>query len=387
MKHIISKFIWVTTVAAITFSCSRASESISTPKFDAGYSTGMDAVISDGVVISSSSSSSQIKREIVSQLYYTMGQLNAWRAVSDLSRATVTVNSVAPLADGLFEAHYSAKLFVSWPRRTPVPASHILVMPAQMGNITEFVEANSKCRDEFQHEADAGNFWYYFRPEADECPLRNGGIQNEDVLKVRRIAMTMSVSSENTTNKYPEYSKVWEDGKLVITAMFGKETAGATDASDAGVSSYNAMYRLLRATLGIPTAQNVALSANEVPGVDHPDVEMEFNSPHGPVQVSIMLLEGVREMTSQQEADYRRRTMDSDMVSYSGHSGLGANIRALGSMGNFQPNQYQIFFVNGCDTFAYVDNALRDAHLAANPGFSPSKFFDIITNSMPSYFC
>jgi hypothetical protein len=39
-----------------------------------------------------------------------------------------------------------------------------------------------------------------------------------------------------------------------------------------------------------------------------------------------------------------------------------------------------IFFVNGCDSFAYVDNALRDAHAG------PSKFFDLITNAMPSYF-
>jgi hypothetical protein len=42
--------------------------------------------------------------------------------------------------------------------------------------------------------------------------------------------------------------------------------------------------------------------------------------------------------------------------------------------------------VNGCDTFAYVDYSLRDAHAAVNPGYGPNKFFDIITNAMPSYF-
>jgi hypothetical protein len=374
----------VLSLAAI--SCSRTPDSVSKIKFDGGYSVAMDGKISDGVVISRSSAQWQIKSDINDQLYYTMGQLNAWNGVSDLSRTTLSILSTTMLSEGLYEVHYSATLFVSWPRQTAVPAEFDLVMPAQMHKISQFVATSASCREDFSHEAISGNFWYYFRPEAPGCKLRQGGIPGEDKMIVRRFPMTMTISPENTTDKYPEYSKVWEDGKLVVTAMFGKETSGATDSSDAGISAYNDMYRRLRATFGPPTSQSVVVAPNQSPGATHDDIEMEFRTAHGPLKVSIMLLEGLREMTSEQMANYGRRTIDSDLVIYSGHSGLGANIRALGSMGNFQANQYQIFFVNGCDTFGYVGDALGEAHAAVNPGAKKSKYLDIITNSMPSYF-
>ena len=146
------------------------------------------------------------------------------------------------------------------------------------------------------------------------------------------------------------------------------------------------MYQVLRQNFGTPIFQSVPLDANASPAPQINDVEMTFATPQGQLNVVIMLVEGVRNMTSAQTARYNDRTKRSDLVSYSGHSGLGANIRALTRMGSFLPGQYQIFFVNGCDTFAYVENSLRDAHAAANPGFGPSKYFDMITNSMPSYF-
>ena len=48
--------------------------------------------------------------------------------------------------------------------------------------------------------------------------------------------------------------------------------------------------------------------------------------------------------------------------------------------------QYQIIFINGCDTFAYVDDSLRDAHHRVNPEAGPDKYFEMITNAMPSMF-
>ncbi|MDQ3230895.1 MAG: hypothetical protein M3Q07_03670 [Pseudobdellovibrionaceae bacterium] len=81
-------------------------------------------------------------------------------------------------------------------------------------------------------------------------------------------------------------------------------------------------------------------------------------------------------------------TEDTDfgIAAYNGHSGLGRNIRALARMGSFQAGQYKIFFINGCDTFAYADDALWDAHAAVNPDSAPTKYLDVITNAMPSYF-
>ena len=102
----------------------------------------------------------------------------------------------------------------------------------------------------------------------------------------------------------------------------------------------------------------------------------------------LILVEDIKEVYpgSEIETLYNERTTYSDFVSYSGHSGLGANIRQLAQMGRFVPGQYQIFLINGCDTFAYVDEALARAHERVNPGKGRYKFFDILTNAMPSFF-
>jgi hypothetical protein len=146
------------------------------------------------------------------------------------------------------------------------------------------------------------------------------------------------------------------------------------------------MYAMLRSRFGEPLAQDVEVPAGTRPGVAYPAINMIFETPEGTLDVDILLIDGILSTGDAFKKRYNERTKISDLVSYNGHSGLGANIRALARMGTFVQGQYQLFFVNGCDTFAYVDNALRDAHAAVNPGYGPSKFFDIITNAMPSYF-
>ena len=43
--------------------------------------------------------------------------------------------------------------------------------------------------------------------------------------------------------------------------------------------------------------------------------------------------------------------------------------------------------MNGCDTYAYVDSALADAHKAVNPDDTTGyKYVDIVNNAMPAYF-
>jgi hypothetical protein len=76
-----------------------------------------------------------------------------------------------------------------------------------------------------------------------------------------------------------------------------------------------------------------------------------------------------------------------DLIVYNGHAGLGANIRAMAQKGSWVAGQYAMIFINGCDTFAYIDSALYDAHAAVNTDDQlGTKYVDIVTNAMPSYF-
>ena len=71
---------------------------------------------------------------------------------------------------------------------------------------------------------------------------------------------------------------------------------------------------------------------------------------------------------------------------YNGHAGMGDNVEALARLAEFTRGHYQIFFVNGCDTFTYANESLFEAHSRANPGSEPSKYMDILSNSMSNYF-
>lgn len=369
----------------------RTSADTSTPLFDAYHSVALDGTITAGRIIASSDRDPIITGEIREQLMYTIGQLNGLNGVADGRRTEITIGEKVARTDGRWDVTYAAKLFIAWPREKAVPATLELVLPAggyydQLDRFNDAYGADEasgkKCMAWEAHDVTMGIFWYYYRPAKPGCSLLDPML--DDVKTVARFPVNLAVSGENTDGKSPEYGKVWEDGKLVVTAIFGKNEEGATSNWDAGIAAYRELYQDLISTYGSPVT--TTLPAGLEPDVDHDDVALTFNVPNGVLDVRLFLVDGIRSTRPDFQPKYNERTKVSDFVSYSGHSGLGANIRALAGMGQFVAGQYQIFLINGCDTFAYVDGALRDAHQVVNPTFGPNKFFDIITNAMPSYF-
>ena len=105
------------------------------------------------------------------------------------------------------------------------------------------------------------------------------------------------------------------------------------------------------------------------------------------VEVVALLVDNVRTAGAEFNSRYAELTPDADLIIYNGHAGLGANIRALAQKGHWRTGQYAMVFMNGCDTYAYIDSALADAHKAVNPDDTTGhKYLDIVTNAMPSFF-
>ena len=77
-----------------------------------------------------------------------------------------------------------------------------------------------------------------------------------------------------------------------------------------------------------------------------------------------------------------------DLVVYNGHSELSKNTNALARKGKVAKEKYQLFFFDSCDTFAYLDTALVDRRKEVNGASDPkgSKYLDVVTNVLPSYF-
>jgi len=388
-----------TLVAALLIS---ATTLAARPKFDSAHTVALDGTITEGKIITSYPSSWSVKREVKEQLMYSIGQLNGLDGGSpDMNKLEVSVGESKQLENGLYEVTYAAKLFIAWPLSVQVPRSYNLIVPARgdYSSLEKFFKAfgadensSKKCLAWEAHDVTSGIFWYYYRPNKYSCPLNTLNTEESDL--VSTIQIQLKKSDENTTGKFPEYGKVWEDKKLVSTLIFGKATEGSESEYDAGVKAYRDTVNALLKRFGKPTEVNVQLAYNQYynqynlnNALKNPYVAMTFDlGSEKTLDVALFLIEGIRVAGSEFIQKYNERTLNSDYISYSGHSGLGANIRALARMGEFAQDQYQIFLVNGCDTFAYVDDALRNSHASVNPGFGKDKFVDVITNAMPSYF-
>lgn len=319
-------------------------------------------------------------QQVKDQLMFTMGQLNGSRGVARLDLLQIS-NIQTGSQDGKTHITYHAKVPVAWGRRNNVPASYELILPADMSFAAQqafFDKYKTTCVEGAEDHMESGNFWYFYRPL--ECNLAAA-----DIVKT---TADVSLSSLNTTGKYPEYDQVWKDGVLNVVAVFGKYDDSGTTSSDAGISAYNSFVRNIQSALKQFNMTTIPASIPTSPGIANPDVTVDATLPDGrKVHVTVLLTNQIRNTDAAFDARYAEVTPNADYLSYNGHSGLGANIRALTRKGRWQAGQYTIAFINGCDTYAYVDSSLAQARAQLNPDDpTGTKHLDIATNAMPSFF-
>ncbi len=356
-------------------------------KYDSATNVALDGTVEQGVVVTDSDADDVVRGEVIEQLRYAIGQLNGEGGGIDLAHAAIELVSKSDLGTGRFRIAYKAKALVSWPRGSRLAGRYDLVLPArgdaegrrQFTQNFAIMTNRQTCLAADAHDVDSGSFWYYYRPYGRRCPVMNAGSGD-----VAHVALALAVSGQNTTAKAPEYGKVWEDGKLVVTAVFSKYEAGATSANDAGIAGFRSAFDALVQRFGAPLTSN--LPRGEEPSAVNSELRITFSSPKGPVDVAMFLVDSVVGVGADFQAKFAERTLESDLISYDGHSGLGANIRALTRLGAFKAGQYQIYLLNGCDSFSYTDDAVKAAHQAVNPDAGPDKFVDLITNARPAEF-
>ncbi|MFO0569461.1 MAG: PPC domain-containing protein [Polyangiaceae bacterium] len=322
-----------------------------------------------------------IESTIENQLLYTIGHLNADNSVGRLDKLELTNVKTTDAAGGK-KITYHAKMPVAWGKKNNVPTKYELRIPrdASYNGYEKFTEKyKASCVDWGAHDVDSGSMWYYYRPFDSDCRL--------DAADIYTASATVKVSSVNTTGKYPEYNKVWEDNLFKTVAIFGKYEDGATASSDAGISAYNEFVASVKAKFGAQLT-TVPATVPVNPGVATPDIEFRATLPDGKkVEIYALLVDNVRTAGPVFDDRYEALSTTADFVVYNGHAGLGANIRALAQKGKWAKGQYAIFFENGCDSYAYVDSELWQDHAAINPDDpTGTKYLDMIINAMPAYF-
>ena len=312
------------------------------------------------------------------QMLFTIGQLNGRTGVGRLDK--LALSNVQTTAQGeLSRVTYHAKLPVSIAKAARVSRTFTLVLPKRADFAGQDAFFNkygaTSCADPFAHDNETGIYWYYYRPDQAGCTLAG-----EDVVRAKA---KVRVSPENTRNTYPEYDKIWSDDTLSVVVIFGKVEDGARTEADRGIWSHGHFVSTLRSEL--PNAKVTPPATPESPGIANPDVTIESTLANGKkVKITSFLVDNVREGGAAFEARYNALSGDADVIVYNGHAGLGQNVRALAKMGTFKPGKYQIVYMNGCDTFAYVDGTLARTRARLNPSDpTGTKFMEILTNSMP----
>jgi hypothetical protein len=321
------------------------------------------------------------EQTIRDQLLYTIGHLNENRSVGRLDRLKLS-NIQESEASGKKKLTYHAELPVAWGERDRVPATYELVLPrdASFAGLEAFTaKYKDTCVDHAAHDVTSGSMWYYYRPEAAGCR-----IEDADVV---RLTATHRPSPTQTSGKYPEYHKVWEDGVLRVVAIFGKFEDGATS-GDAGIDAYNSFVRTTRSRLARLGLRTTPENVPETPGVATPDVSFQATLADGrKVEIVALMVDNVRTGGPAFQDRYEALSTKADLIAYNGHAGLGQNVRALARMGQWEAGQYVIVFMNGCDTFAYVDGSLADARAQVNPDDPEgTKYMEFVTNAMPAFF-
>jgi hypothetical protein len=334
----------------------------------------------DGELLSDSSWNN--KQTVQDQLLYTIGHLNAERSVGRLDRLELT-NVKTSSVSGKTKITYHAKMPVAWGSKTNLPTKYEFTLPLDVsysGQEAFTKKYNPACVEWGAHDVDSGSMWYYYRPDKSECKL--------DAADVVKFEAVVSKSTINSTGKYPEYHKVWEDGVLKVVSIFGKYEDGGTTASDAGIAAFNEFVGLMKRKLAQYNPVTVPETIPDSPGVKTPDISWSADLGNGKkIEVVALLVDNIGSTTAEFDARYNELSTRADLIAYNGHAGLGQNVRALARKGKWVAGQYVIVFMNGCDTYAYVDGSLAQTRAAINADDpTGTKYMEFVVNAMPAYF-
>lgn len=336
----------------------------------------------DGELLAPDVSTSSARSYIEEQLLYTVGHLNSNNSVGRLDRVTLSSIEVTAQA-GSTLVRFHAKLPVAWGSKTAFPTTYVLTLPRAMGpaSLQSFAENyKASCTDSGAHDVDSGSMWYYYRPSKPGCTLAEA-----DVVKT---TATATLSPENTSGKYPELPKVWEDGTLKVVAIFEKYEGRATTVADAGIAAFNTFVQGIKTELARFSLVTKPATVPTNPGVNMPDITFTAKLGSGRrVTVTALLVDDVVSAGAAFDTRYGALSTRADLIAYNGHAGLGSRVRGLASKGRFVAKQYLIIFMNASDTFAYGDGGLAQRRTGLN-GDDPAgtKYLEVVSNGMPTYF-
>ena len=217
-----------------------------------------------------------------------------------------------------------------------------------------------------------GDFWYFWSPDRPDCPasFKDHLIYADATFK--RLP--------NTTTTYPEYDRLGTPDLLKIYMAQGP-FANVKDPKDIGNGIYQTEMQYFK-TMGF----------KEDPKSDANHKLLVLTQDNGRrVELHTAFLNITHRLDTKGEfTDFVKEGLtEGDIFIYNGHSGLGGTlpVSRFGTAKNplQLPSKYQIFFFDGCSTFAYYNSsyfALKKS--ASDP--QGTKNLEIITTGLEALF-
>lgn len=163
------------------------------------------------------------------------------------------------------------------------------------------------------------NSFYYYR-------FKNGCA--EDALTSAKVTRTELMPVDT---RYPEFHRLFEDKKVSFFVFYGIVDNEAEDAAQFGREMEKRGYKK---------------KPDDGSGI------MAFTNVIGGVTFDVTL--AVEKLALTSRSEFRKSIKDSEVVVYDGHAGYGASIDgAFGEPEAYPENSYQIFVLNGCNTYKY----------------------------------
>jgi hypothetical protein len=248
------------------------------------------------------------------------------------------------------------------------------------------VRGKNRCTDEHYDSED--DFWYFWDPDQDGCPLKD---DETDVLRVKGTLTRLP----NTVRTYPEYDLLYGDNgnktALDIAVFFGYIEEIATfknpNARDDGRKAFKYFEAELQ-ELGFEAVEKLDAfreyaNGRRVKGINflhNYEKTIRRRGQDLVIRVQLMLADTAIESRDDTFHRYLLPALrDADILVYDGHSGLGGNLD-LAQLPKFRFNRkkYQVFFFNGCSSYPYFNGTFMHAK-------GGSENLDIVTSGLPTF--
>lgn len=367
----------VTAAAAVALgACSEAAPPAGGDTADISSTAGTPVLFTfEGEVLTTAAGAP--RAAIHAQLQYVQGILTTQdRANGQTGTPTLEGVTTEPdVASGATKVRYTAKLPVVWPKGKDLPKTYELPLPRDARRLDAFnAKYDGACgRNEYGQDT----FWHDFRPNAPGCTV--------DDADVTRATATVAPHPQATTGKFPEYDAIWADDRLDVVAVFG--IISSNTPNDEGARTREKILGELVRTL--PDAKRTeAAPMRGVIAESTVEGSVVVGGDPRTVRFTAILVQEASTAGPAFEAHYEELTTSADVVVYEGHSGLGKNIDVLMQKLGTTKGKYQLAYLYGCQTLAYLRPDAFEKRIALNGAEDDpegTRYLDLVTNALPAY--